>query len=127
MTKQPLALVTGGAHRLGKAFVLELARNGYAVLIHFHRSEKLVTQAAKEIREIGVPVFLFQADLTDPDQIDSLFVEVDKIGYPFKVLVNSAAIITVGNPRTIQVSDWDSVIQLNLGRRSFSHNKQPSE
>jgi pteridine reductase len=114
MTLRPLALVTGGAQRLGKAFVVELARNGYAILIHYHQAEKQVKQTAEEIREFGVPVFFSRADLTDPKQIHSLFLEVDKISHPLKVLVNSAASIPVGDPRTLELSDWDSTLHLNL-------------
>lgn len=114
MADQPLALVTGAAHRLGKAFVLALARKNYAILLHYRNSEVQAAKTATEIRTLGVPVFLSQADLTDPRQISSLFEMVDKIPHRLKVLVNSAAIIPVGDPRTLTVKDWDSAFDLNL-------------
>ena len=114
MSNQPLALVTGAAHRLGKAFVLALARNGYAVLLHYRNSEVQASKTATEIRTLGAPVFLSQADLTDPKKINSLFAMVDKIPHPLKVLVNSAAALSVGDPRTLPVSDWDMALNLNL-------------
>src|SRR5574341_2206313 len=99
MPDQPLALVTGAAHRLGKAFVLALARKGYAIVLHYRSSDVQAAGTATEIRTLGVPVFLSQADLADPEQIASLFSLVDKTGHPLKVLVNSAAVIPVGDPR----------------------------
>ena len=114
MSDQPLALVTGAAHRLGKAFVLALARNGYAILLHYRSAEMQASKTATEIRTLGVPVFLSQADLTDPKKIDSLFSMVDKIPHPLKVLVNSAAAISAGDPRTLSVNDWDNALNLNL-------------
>lgn len=114
MSDQPLALVTGAAHRLGKAFVLALARKGYAILLHYRTSEVQAATTATEIRTLGVPVFLSQADLTDPKKIKSLFEFVDKIQHPLKVLVNSAAIMPVGNARTLSVQDWDAAFNLNL-------------
>lgn len=114
MPDQPLALVTGAAHRLGKAFVLALARKGYAILLHYRMSEVQAATTATEIRTLGVPVFLSQADLTDPKNIKSLFELADKTGHPLKVLVNSAAIMPVGDARTLSVQDWDAALDLNL-------------
>ena len=114
MSEQPLALVTGAAQRLGKAFVLALARKGYAILLHYRYSEAQADITATEIRRLDVPVFLSQADLTDPKQISSLFATVDKIERPLKVLVNSAAVMPVGDPRALSVEDWDAALDLNL-------------
>jgi len=114
MSEQPLALVTGAAQRLGKAFVLALARKGYAILLHYRHSEAQADITATEIRTLDVPVFLSQANLTDPKQISSLFAMVDKIKHPLKVLVNSAAVMPVGDARTLSVKDWDAALDLNL-------------
>jgi NAD(P)-dependent dehydrogenase (short-subunit alcohol dehydrogenase family) len=114
METQPLALVTGAAHRLGKAFVLALARNGYAILLHYRTSDVQAATTATQIRTLGVPVFLSQADLSQPSQILSLFSLVDRIPHPLKVLVNSAAIIPAGDARTVSAAEWDAVLNLNL-------------
>lgn len=116
---QPIALVTGAAHRLGKAFALSLARQGYALLLHYHNSETEALETAEEIRtRFGTPVHLAQADLTQPDQIHSLFSQLDFIFHPssfiFRVLVNSAAIMPVGHPRELELKDWDSALDINL-------------
>ena len=114
----PLALVTGGAQRLGKAFALTLARMGYSIALHYNTSEKQAQQTKAEIESIGVQVFLLRADLTDPAQIESLLTELDFILHPssfiLKLLVNSAAIMPVGNPRELDLQDWDSALDLNL-------------
>ena len=117
MTK-PLALVTGGAHRLGKAFALTLARMGYDLLLHYHSSEEQAQRTKAEIESRGVKVNLFKADLTQPDQIQSLISNLDSLlslaTYQLLLLVNSAAIMPVGNPREFQLKDWDSALDLNL-------------
>ena len=117
MTK-PLALVTGGAHRLGKAFALTLACMGYDLLLHYHSSEEQAQRTKAEIESRGVKVNLFKADLTQPDQIQSLISNLDSLlsltTYQLLLLVNSAAIMPVGNPREFQLKDWDSALDLNL-------------
>ena len=72
MTK-PLALVTGGAQRLGKAFALTLARMGYYLLLQYHSAEEQAQKTKAEIESLGVKVHLVKADLTQPDQIHSLY------------------------------------------------------
>ncbi len=113
---QPLALVTGGAHRLGKAFALSLARTGYDLLLHYHSAEEQAQQTKSEIESIGVKVHLFKADLTQPDQIRALLSNIDSDLRPsnFNLLVNSAAIMPVGNPRELSLQAWDSALDLNL-------------
>jgi NAD(P)-dependent dehydrogenase (short-subunit alcohol dehydrogenase family) len=119
MTK-PLALVTGGAQRLGKAFALTLARMGYDLLLQYHSAEEQAQKTKNEIESLGVNVHLVKADLTQPDEIKSLFSQLDFILHPSReafilsLLVNSAAIMPVGNPRELELQDWDSALELNL-------------
>ncbi len=114
MEPQPLALVTGAAHRLGKAFVQALARNGYAILLHYRASDIQAQNTATQIRTLGVPVFLSQADLSQPAQISNLFTMVDRIPHRLKLLVNSAAVMQSGDIHNLSAQDWDAVLNLNL-------------
>ena len=70
MADFPLAVVTGGAHRLGRAFALTLAYQGYAVLVHYHRSAQQAAKTVAEIKTFGVPAFSMQADLTQPEHVE---------------------------------------------------------
>jgi len=114
MESRPLALVTGGARRLGKAFATVLSREGYAVCLHFWTSEDQAQTTARELRALGSPVFLQQADLTDPAAIGAMFSEVDKLPHQLRVLVNSAGRLYTGDARSLSVSEWDATLDLNL-------------
>lgn len=114
-----LALVTGSAHRLGKAFVHSLARQGYALLLHYHSAEVEAYQTAEEIRALGVPVHLAKADLTQPTGIQSLISSLDSLPPDFQhstlnLLVNSAAIMQRSDIDSLSIDDWDSTFALNL-------------
>lgn len=111
---KPLALITGSAHRLGKAFALTLARMGYDLLLHYHSAEEQAQQTKSEIEALGVKVHLVQADLTQPDQIQSIFTTLDSLHSAFRLLINSAAIMPVANPLDLELQDWDSALDLNL-------------
>ncbi len=114
MDGQPLALVTGAAHRLGKTFALTLARSGYAILLHHHNAADEATATADEIRTLGVPVYLAQADLTDDANLFSFLSILDSLPHQLKVLVNSAGIMQRTDIRTTSASDWDATFALNL-------------
>jgi NAD(P)-dependent dehydrogenase (short-subunit alcohol dehydrogenase family) len=114
MSTISLALVTGGARRLGRAFALALARQGFAILLHYHHSEEEAAATADAIRALGMPVYPVQADLTSSTNIESLFSTLDTLPHPLKVLVNSAALMPRGDVRTLSAVDFDAAIALNL-------------
>ncbi len=109
-----LALVTGSAHRLGKAFALTLARMGYAIALHHRGSVDEAEHTVAEIRALSVDCLPIRADLTVPEKIDFLFSMVDEFHAPLKVVVNSAAVMPVGKPDEMELRDWDSALDLNL-------------
>ncbi|MBI4732901.1 MAG: SDR family oxidoreductase [Chloroflexi bacterium] len=114
MADLPLALVTGAAHRLGRAFALTLARQGYAILLHYRVSRMEAEQTAGEIAALGAPVHLAQADLTDDTSMSSLFAALDSLPFPLQVLVNSASVMPRKDIRATTAADWDAVFALNL-------------
>ena len=106
----PLALVTGAAHRLGKAFALTLARHGFDIILHYNQSLDEALHTQSEIESVGRRAILAQADLTDPAQIQTLASHFDSL----QVLVNSAAFMPGGNVGALTLENWDMSLDLNL-------------
>jgi pteridine reductase len=105
-----LALVTGAAHRLGKVFALTLARQGFDIVLHYHQALDAALQTRSEIESMGRRATLFEADLTDPSQIQSLVSSLEAL----QVLVNSAAFMPSGNVEALTIENWDTALDLNL-------------
>ena len=122
----PLALVTGAAHRLGRVFAMSLARQAYAILLHYHHSIEEANATASEINAIGVPVYLIQSDLTRMAGIQTLFATLDTIPHKLRVLVNSAGTMQRADVRTLSMPDWDATMALNL-RAPFLLAQQAAE
>jgi pteridine reductase len=106
----PLALITGAAHRLGKAFALTLARHGYDIVLHYHSAEDEARQTQAELESLSRSVTLIQADLTQPEQINALVSGLQSLD----VLVNSAAYMPHGNVDSLSLENWDTSLDLNL-------------
>lgn len=109
-----VALVTGAAHRLGRAIALALAREGASIALHYGGSADAAGQTRDEIAALGVGVRTFQADLADPAQIGPLVEAVLGHFGRLDVLVNSAASFRKQRFDAISADDWDAVMAVNL-------------
>ena len=123
MDSRALGLVTGAARRLGRAFAITLAHEGYAVGLHYRSSAEEARQTADELSDLGSPVFLLRADLTDSASLTQLFDQLDGIPYPLKVLVNSAGRFGPGDPRELTSQEWDAILDLNVRAAFFCSQK----
>lgn len=106
-------LVTGGAHRLGKAMALRAANMGAHVAITYHKSATLAEETCAEIVALGRNSIAVQCD-----QADSALIRpaVEKIIQKFKRLdglVNSASVFYQKDFFDISPDDWDKVIAIN--------------
>lgn len=112
--RNELALVTGGAVRLGREIALGLAQEGYGIVLHYRSSASGAEQTAREIEKYGMPCTLIQADLRDPAQISAVFETVSRLDHSLSVLVNSASAMQRGDLRELTVAEWDDTLDLNL-------------
>ena len=113
-TGRPVALVTGAAHRVGRALAVALANDGHDVAVHFHSSGSLVDETVRLIEAAGAKATLFQADLTRPDEPERLVRDVVASFSRLDVVVNSAAVMIRMPFGNITAADWDTVLNLNL-------------
>ncbi|MCC6711741.1 MAG: SDR family oxidoreductase [Candidatus Dadabacteria bacterium] len=86
------ALITGGGLRLGKAMALTLAEMGYDIALHYNRSRDESERAADEIKTLGSECEIFQANLLDMEEIDTLVPRVFDVFPECSVLINSASV-----------------------------------
>ncbi len=111
--KTPVALVTGGALRVGRAVVRLLAERGYAVAIHANRSVDKAQRLAEELTDQGAVSFVVQADLRDEmatrQMIDQVFAHFGHL----EVLVNSAAIYAPLSLEEITADDVRECFDVN--------------
>lgn len=84
------ALVTGGGRGIGAACVRALARDGLAVAVNYLSDAAAAQALVAEVRDGGGQALAFQADASDPSQVESLVAAVgDSLG-GVDVLVCSA-------------------------------------
>jgi len=105
------ALVTGASGGIGEAIARALHAQGAAVGLHGTRVEKLEALAG----ELGNRVKLFPADLSNRDAVKALAQKAEADLEGVDILVNNAGITKDGLFVRMSDSDWDSVLEINLG------------
>ncbi|MCX8067520.1 MAG: SDR family oxidoreductase [Anaerolineae bacterium] len=86
-----VALVTGGAVRVGRAIARNLAASGAHLVIHYHRSTEAAREAVAEARRMGVEAVAIGADLADPAQVEALAQAAEDHFGRVDILVHSAS------------------------------------
>lgn len=92
MAKRPVALVTGGARRIGRAIVEDLCAHGFDAAVHYHGSRGEADELRTQMGDLGSRVELFEADLAHATTCKSLFAEVLAAFGQVDLLVNNASV-----------------------------------
>jgi NAD(P)-dependent dehydrogenase (short-subunit alcohol dehydrogenase family) len=110
-----VALVTGGAKRIGRAIVLDLAARGADVAVHYHGSAGEAEALAEDVRALGVRAVALSADLLDRDAARGLVGRAaEALGRPLTILVNNASIFEHDTLASATDEAWDRHIGSNL-------------
>lgn len=109
-----VALVTGAAHRVGKAIALALAQEGAHLIVHYGGSADAAAHTVDEIKALGVDAVAIQADLRRTEAIDALFAQAQAHFDRLDILVNSAASFVKQPFDDVSLDDWKDVMQVNL-------------
>ncbi|TPK98246.1 MULTISPECIES: SDR family oxidoreductase [unclassified Mesorhizobium] len=102
-----VALVTGGARRIGKAIVEDLAANGFAVAIHANRSSDEAEALAEKIAGEGGRAAVIAADLTDMEAVAGLVGRAQAMLGPVTLLVNNASLFVDDRVEDFDWQAWD--------------------
>jgi pteridine reductase len=110
-----VALVTGSAHRVGKAIALELAARGANIVIHYNSSdEATVRDAVQDMKSMGVDALPVQADISTAEGVAHLFEAVMQHFGALHILVNSASIFQQRELLEVSLEDWNKTMAINV-------------
>ena len=110
----PAALVTGAARRIGREIVLELARIGFDIALHFRDSKEEAQKAAAEVRGLGRDAVCFEADLADPDAAMAMVGATAARFGGLGVVVNNASVFERDGWDTTGRESWALHMAVNL-------------
>jgi len=107
----PRAVITGASGKLGRVFALTLAKNGYSLVLHYHKNKEALAPLEEALAKMGCAVTVRACDLTKP---------VDRARFALKcfdpetdVLINSAACFSRGAMAETSAESVAEVFALN--------------
>ncbi|MEP1028742.1 MAG: SDR family oxidoreductase [Alphaproteobacteria bacterium] len=108
------ALITGAAHRIGRAMALALADAGWRVAVHYNGSRTAAEALVAEITAKGGRAAAVRADLADEDATGNLIPAAIAALGPVTLLVNNASLFELDMPDTVTRDSWDAHMEINL-------------
>ena len=109
-----VALVTGGAKRVGQTVALALARRHAHVALSYRTSAREALRTVKAMQQLGVDALAIRADLSRSADVQRLIDKVRRRFGQLDILVNSAATFDRTPYDTLTERDWDRAIDTNL-------------
>ncbi len=112
--KKRVALVTGGAKRVGRAISYELAKHGAKVAVNYKNSQKEADELVVQIHKIGGDAIALKADVSKRDEVNRMVDSVLSTYGHIDILVNNAAIFFKTPFLETTEEDWDLFMSVNL-------------
>lgn len=117
MSTERVAIVTGGATGIGRAVALDLAAEGYRVVVNYFRSAEEARRTADAIQAAGSPSLIAQGDVSSDADCRRIVDEVQRAWGRIDVLVNNAGYsraARLGDLEEVAEDDWDRTFAVNV-------------
>ncbi len=109
-----VALITGGARRIGRAIALDLAAAGARIALTYRSSRADAEHTAELVAGAGGEVWLRRLDVTREAAIAATLRQLEKKWGRLDLLVNNAGLYEAGDLATLPRARWDRMLAANL-------------
>ena len=109
-----VALITGGAQRIGKEIALFLFKKHFKIALHYNKSKEAAEEVAQYINKNGGECFLFPCDLNDLSSTARLIPEVINTFQNCELLINNASIFKRAYLRETDEATFDHQFNVNF-------------
>jgi pteridine reductase len=110
-----IALVTGGARRIGAAIVTALHDAGFSVIIHCHHSLTEAQALAKTLNQVRAnSATVLQKDLITAHAAEDIIQEALSLTNRLDVLVNNASVFLRTDPDAFNQDEWDILFNTHV-------------
>ena len=107
-------LVTGGAKGIGREIIKAFAKKGYNCVINYLTSENEAKVLKEEIEQLGIKALAIKADVSNKEEVDTMFTKIEETFGGVDILVNNAAIDLSCMVCEKKVEDFKKTLDVNL-------------
>ena len=119
MAENKVAMVTGSSRGLGKALAIELAKQGYDIVVNYARSRSAAEETVKEIEALGRKAIMIRANVGDVEKLRTMFEQVKEEFGRLDVFVSNAASGVLRPIMELEESHWDWTMNINAKAMLF--------
>jgi 3-oxoacyl-[acyl-carrier protein] reductase len=114
MNNKRTALVTGSSRGIGKAIALQLASDGFDIVLHCHSNLAAAGEVRAQIESLGVQTRILQFDIADRIQTrGAIEADISRHGAYYGIVCNAGIARDNAFP-SLTDEDWDKVVHTNL-------------
>jgi NADP-dependent 3-hydroxy acid dehydrogenase YdfG len=110
-----IAYITGATSGIGKAIALNLAGNGYDIIITGRRKERLEALAEEVAKSYQSKVWISHYDIRDPEAVEQAIETLPDEWKQIDVLINNAGLAAgLNSIQEGSLDDWNQMIDTNV-------------
>jgi len=109
-----VALVTGGAKRIGRSIVEKLASEGADVAINYASSQNDAEALAATVRKMGRRAVPIRANVANKSEVQQMMQAIEDEFSRLDILVNNAGMFLAANILELSEEKWDEIMAVNL-------------
>ena len=109
-----VALVTGGAKRIGRSIVEKLASEGADVAINYASSQNDAEALAATVRKMGRRAVPIRANVANKSEVQRMMQAIEGEFSRLDILVNNAGMFFAANILELSEEKWDEIMAVNL-------------
>lgn len=110
-----VALIIGGTGGIGSAACIQLAKDGFEIIIHYNRNKEAAEKLKSEIMKLNQKAIIMQADIFDDQEIKGLIHKSIRAFSKIDVLVNCAStVIPDIKLQDLLWADFQKQLELNI-------------
>lgn len=122
-----VALVTGAGRGIGREMALELGRRGAKVIVNYANSAESAEEVVSLIKKSGSDAAAIRANVSDVDQIVSLFDEAKNVWGKIDIVCSNSGVVSFGHVKDVTPEEFDRVFGINtrgqffVAREAYKH------
>jgi enoyl-[acyl-carrier protein] reductase III len=109
-----VAVITGSSRGIGRALALTLAAGGASIVVNYRKNADLAQQTRTEIEQAGGRAITVQADVEQPEEIETLFDAVRESFGRLDFFVSNAAASSFKNIADLKQHHLDRSYAMNV-------------
>ncbi|KAI7788565.1 tetrahydroxynaphthalene reductase [Diaporthe eres] len=114
-----VALVTGAGRGIGREMAQELGRRGAKVIVNYANSSESAEEVVAAIKEAGSDAVAIKANVSDVDQIVSLFEQAKQVWGQLHIVCSNSGVVSFGHVKDVTPEEFDRVFGINTRGQFF--------